>query len=73
MLAHAACNFEKKPGQVYHLYERNGKHQWSMLSLDDYKGKVRLFCYVQNGSILLLFFRIERLSFFGTLAQINSI
>ena len=40
MLAHAACNFEKKPGKVYHLYERNGKHQWSMLSLDDYKGKV---------------------------------
>ena len=40
MLAHAAGNFEKKPGQVYHLYERNGKHQWSMLSLDDYRGKV---------------------------------
>ena len=21
MLAHAACNFEKKPGQIYHLYK----------------------------------------------------
>merc|ERR1712212_227755 len=40
ILAHAACNFEKKPGQVYHLY-RNCKadtYQWSMLSLTDYKG-----------------------------------
>ena len=41
MLAHAACNFEKKPGKVYHLYEnQNGQHQWSMLSLDDHRGKV---------------------------------
>jgi len=39
MLAHAACNFEKKPGKVYHLWERDGQHQWSMLSLDDHRGK----------------------------------
>lgn len=41
MLAHAACNFEKKPGQIYHLYKRLEKETfyWSMLSLDDFKGK----------------------------------
>merc|ERR1712003_166417 len=39
MLAHAACNFEKKPGKVYHLWKRNDQYQWSMLSLDDHGGK----------------------------------
>ena len=48
MLAHAACNFEKKPGKVYHLWERDGQHQWSMLSLDDHRGKVCFVCFYKN-------------------------
>lgn len=32
-LHNAACNFVKKPGQVYHLYERpSGQKYFSMLS-----------------------------------------
>ncbi len=34
-LHHAACNFMKAPGNVYHLYEKsNGKTFFSMLSPD---------------------------------------
>jgi hypothetical protein len=40
-LSHAACNFEKVPGKVYHLYKKtkNDSKYWSMLSLDDYRGR----------------------------------
>ena len=32
-LHHAACNFKKRPGQMYHLYRRsNGTTYFSMLS-----------------------------------------
>ncbi|XP_050307441.1 uncharacterized protein C1orf50 homolog [Anthonomus grandis grandis] len=35
----AACNFVKKPGQVYHLYERpSGQKYFSMLSPQDWDG-----------------------------------
>lgn len=36
-LHHAACNFKKNPGTIYHLYERDsGQTYFSMLSLDDW-------------------------------------
>ncbi|KAK2584114.1 hypothetical protein KPH14_006555 [Odynerus spinipes] len=51
-LHHAACNFVKQPGQVYHLYEReSGQCYFSMLSPEEwgtsgpaqtYKGSYRL-------------------------------
>lgn len=51
-LHHAACNFVKQPGHVYHLYEReSGQFYFSMLSpeewgssgpLQNYKGAFRL-------------------------------
>ncbi|XP_022234768.1 uncharacterized protein C1orf50 homolog [Drosophila obscura] len=50
-LHNAACNFTKKPGQIYHLYERaSGQTYFSMLSPEEwnhsidqtYKGSYRL-------------------------------
>lgn len=51
-LHHAACNFIKKPGQIYHLYERkSGQYYFSMLNPEEwgtsgpaqtYKGSYRL-------------------------------
>lgn len=39
-LHQAACAFERKPGQVYHLYrKRDGGTFWSMLSLADWRGQ----------------------------------
>ncbi|MCG8018510.1 MAG: DUF2452 domain-containing protein [Candidatus Thiodiazotropha sp. 'RUGA'] len=36
----AQCNFQKKPGQIYHLYKnRHGDSLLSMLSQDDWLGK----------------------------------
>ncbi|KAJ8960786.1 hypothetical protein NQ318_020080 [Aromia moschata] len=36
-LNHAACNFVKKPGHVYHLYERpSGQKYFSMLSPEEW-------------------------------------
>ncbi|MET0081292.1 MAG: DUF2452 domain-containing protein [Candidatus Thiodiazotropha lotti] len=36
----AQCSFQKKPGQVYHLYQnRHGNSLLSMLSPDDWQGK----------------------------------
>lgn len=38
-LHHAACNFQKRPGTVYHLYEKEGdgaQTYFSMLSLDEW-------------------------------------
>ena len=36
-LHHAACNFTKVPGKIYHLYERScGTTYFSMLSPDDW-------------------------------------
>ncbi|MCG7864829.1 MAG: hypothetical protein B6D70_13735 [gamma proteobacterium symbiont of Stewartia floridana] len=36
----AQCNFQKKPGQIYHLYQnRHGGSILSMLSPDDWQGK----------------------------------
>lgn len=36
-LNHAACNFKKNPGTIYHLYEReSGQTYFSMLSLEDW-------------------------------------
>lgn len=36
-LHHAACNFKKSPGTIYHLYEReSGQCYFSMLSLEDW-------------------------------------
>lgn len=36
-LTHAACNFKKIPGTVYHLYEReSGQTYLSMLSVEDW-------------------------------------
>ncbi|PSN53872.1 Uncharacterized protein C0J52_02422 [Blattella germanica] len=38
-LNHAACNFQKRPGQIYHLYERSsGQRYFSMLSPEDWGG-----------------------------------
>lgn len=38
-LHHARCNFQRKPGHVYHLYRRsNGQTEFSMLSPDDWNG-----------------------------------
>jgi hypothetical protein len=35
----AKCNFSKKPGQTYYLYQKqNGDLQWSILSLEDWNG-----------------------------------
>ncbi|XP_057318539.1 uncharacterized protein C1orf50 homolog [Microplitis mediator] len=52
MLHHAACNFVKHPGNVYHLYEKSsGQFYFSMLSPEEwgdnaplqlYKGSYRL-------------------------------
>jgi hypothetical protein len=36
----ARCNFQKKPGQIYHLYQDSqGKALLSMLSPDDWQGR----------------------------------
>ncbi|MBV2090678.1 MAG: DUF2452 domain-containing protein [Candidatus Thiodiazotropha sp. (ex Ctena orbiculata)] len=36
----AQCNFQKKPGQIYHLYQNlHGNSLLSMLSPDDWQGK----------------------------------
>ncbi|XP_065842338.1 uncharacterized protein C1orf50 homolog [Oscarella lobularis] len=36
-LHHAECNFEKRPGKIYYLYEKpNGKTYFSMLSPEDW-------------------------------------
>lgn len=36
-LHHAACNFQKRPEQIYHLYEKpNGQTYFSMLSPGDW-------------------------------------
>lgn len=36
-LHHAACNFQKRPGHIYHLYEKpNGQTYFSMLSPTDW-------------------------------------
>lgn len=38
-LHHAACNFRKVPGRLYHLYQRpSGQHYFSMLSPQDWGG-----------------------------------
>ncbi|ODB95691.1 DUF2452 domain-containing protein [Candidatus Thiodiazotropha endoloripes] len=37
----AQCNFQKKPGQIYHLYQnRHGNTLLSMLLPDDWQGKI---------------------------------
>lgn len=42
VLHRAACNFQKVPGQVYHLYRKgdgdDAPHHFSMLSPDDWRG-----------------------------------
>jgi len=39
-LHRAACSFKKRPGHVYHLYERaDGERYFSLLSLDDWGGR----------------------------------
>ncbi len=39
-LHQAACAFERKPGQDYHLYsKRDGTNFWSMLSPADWRGQ----------------------------------
>lgn len=46
-LHHAACNFVKVPGNVYHLYKRSsGQIYFSMLSK-----QVRVYCNLRNLSI----------------------
>ncbi|XP_019878008.2 uncharacterized protein C1orf50 homolog [Aethina tumida] len=43
-LHNAACNFVKKPGQVYHLYERpSGQKYFSMLSPQEWVNTPHLF------------------------------
>jgi hypothetical protein len=38
-LHRARCNFQKRPGKVYHLYrDRQGQPYFSMLSPEDWKG-----------------------------------
>lgn len=38
-LHRATCAFEKRPGAIYHLYERsNGALYWSMISPDEWGG-----------------------------------
>lgn len=38
-LHRAACNFKKRPGQIYHLYRRaNGEAYFSMLSVAEWGG-----------------------------------
>lgn len=38
-LHHAACNFTKVPGHIYHLYEkRDGTYYFSMLSPQEWGG-----------------------------------
>ncbi len=39
-LNHAQCNFQRKPGMVYHLYQKPDKSQYfSMLSPEDWRGQ----------------------------------
>lgn len=41
LLHNAACNFTKKPGHVYHLYQRqSGQSYFSMLSPEEWSGSV---------------------------------
>jgi hypothetical protein len=35
----AKCNFEKKPGQTIHLYEKENQPYFSLLSPNDWNGK----------------------------------
>jgi len=38
-LNHARCNFQRKPGHVYHLYEKeDDRRYFSMLSPEDWRG-----------------------------------
>lgn len=38
-LHHARCHFQRRPGQIYHLYrQQNGSLYFSMLSPDDWRG-----------------------------------
>uniref|UniRef100_A0A914WRX5 Uncharacterized protein n=1 Tax=Plectus sambesii TaxID=2011161 RepID=A0A914WRX5_9BILA len=39
-LHHAACNFKKIPGHIYHLFEKpSGQKYWSMISPEEWGGK----------------------------------
>ena len=39
-LNHARCSFQRKPGNIYHLYrEKEGSTYFSMLSPEDWQGK----------------------------------
>lgn len=39
-LHHARCNLKRRPGQIYHLYEKpGGELYFSLLSPDDWRGK----------------------------------
>lgn len=39
-LHHARCHFQRRPGQIYHLYrQRDGSLYFSMLSPDDWRGQ----------------------------------
>ncbi|XP_054734162.1 uncharacterized protein C1orf50 homolog [Anastrepha obliqua] len=41
LLHNAACNFTKKPGHIYHLYQRSsGQSYFSMLSPEEWNDKV---------------------------------
>jgi hypothetical protein len=50
-LHHAACNFRKLPGHVYHLYERSsGQQYFSMLSPEvGYEQSAALHIVLLNG------------------------
>ncbi|CAD7002628.1 unnamed protein product [Ceratitis capitata] len=41
LLHNAACNFTKKPGQIYHLYQRpSGQNYFSMLSPEEWSSGI---------------------------------
>lgn len=55
MLHHAACNFVKHPGNIYHLYEKStGQCYFSMLSVEVIILKKYLYYYLNANIILLL-------------------
>ncbi|XP_011333878.1 uncharacterized protein C1orf50 homolog isoform X2 [Ooceraea biroi] len=65
-LHHAACNFVKQPGHVYHLYQReSGQFYFSMLSPQEWGDSVPSQCY--KGS-----FRLEHDRSWTPLSQLQA-
>lgn len=52
-LHHAACNFQKVPGQIYHLYQNeSGQNLFSMLS-PEVSIDIKLFDFIFTIKIIL--------------------